>query len=559
MMQNLITAVFLFLSISSLTAQFNYHPPLNIPLVLSANFGEIRPNHFHMGVDFKTNGREGLPLFSIDEGYVSRIKTSPFGYGKVIYINHPNGFTSVYAHCSKFEGKIDSIVRSMHEALESTEIDLYFRPHDITIKKGQRIAKSGNTGSSTAPHLHFEVRDTKTGEALNPLLYGFTIPDHQSPQLNAVKLYVTDTNGYEIPGKTKTLATVKKGNNFLLEKGGFTLESDFCAENEFIGLAVNGIDTYDAATNHCGLYEVHLSSGKQTIFKQQIDRISFSDSRYVNLHTDYEAYKSNRDKYHKSFRSQHNPLTIYKENHNGLLTILPGDSLTFRYEVKDIKKNNTSVSFFIKRKAGKASLKKTVFQPKDYFFPDSSYTISNSNFKVSADPFTFYYPTKKNLSTNSIYSFGDPQSPIQLPIKVGLKLPETGTNYFIEVSTRNAKKEALVPQIENGWITSESFFLGSFSLVQDNQAPLLLPLNFNSNQRKHHQSIFTFKVIEKGSGIKNYDAYIDGIWAPIEFESKGAYFIVYIPENKKGMRCNLRVECTDYCNNTGVWEKIIDL
>ena len=559
MMQNLITAVLLFLSISSLTAQHNYHPPLNIPLVLSANFGEIRPNHFHMGVDFKTNGREGLPLFSIEEGYVSRIKTSPFGYGKVIYINHPNGFTSVYAHCSSFESKIDSIVCTMQAVLESTEIDLYLRPHDIMIKKGQRIAKSGNTGSSTAPHLHFEVRDTKTGEALNPLLYGFDIPDHQSPQLNAVKLYVTDSNGYEIPGKTITQSTIRNGNNFLLANGGFTLESDFCAENEFIGLAINGIDTYDAATNHCGLYEVNLSSGTQPIFKQQIDRLSFSDTRYVNLHTDYEAYKSHKNKFHKSFKSQNNPLTIYKENHNGLLTVLPGDSLSCRYEVNDIKKNKTSIAFYIKRKSGKVPSKKTVFYPKDYFFPDSSYTILSSNFKVTVDPFTFYHPTKKNLSTNNSYSFGDPQSPIQLPIKVGLKLPGTGANYFIEVNTRNGKKEVLVPQIENGWITSESLFLGTFSLVQDNQAPLLSLLNFSPSQRKEHQTILTFKVVEKGSGIKTYNAYIDGIWAPIEFESKGAYFIVYIPENKRGMRCNLRVECTDYCDNIGVWEKILDL
>ena len=283
----------------------SYHSPLAIPLILSANFGEIRPNHFHMGVDFKTNGKEGLSLFSIDDGYVSRVKTSPYGYGKVIYINHPNSITSVYAHCSSFEGKIDSLVRSVQFQQESTEIDVYLTPEDIKVTKGQRIARSGNTGSSTAPHLHFELRDTKTEEALNPLVFGFDIPDHKTPILNSVKLYIVDENGYPIPGKSQALPINQAGKSFLLNGGGFTLEADCCALNEFVGLAINGIDTYDGAQNHCGLYETTLLKGQHVVFGQQIDRISFGDSRYVNSHTDYEEYKTHKSKYHKGFRTKH--------------------------------------------------------------------------------------------------------------------------------------------------------------------------------------------------------------------------------------------------------------
>ena len=151
----------------------DYHPPLGIPLVLTSNFGELRTNHFHMGLDFKTNSKTGYRLYSIDEGYVSRIKVSPYGYGKVIYIDHPNGITSVYAHCSEFKGTIDSLVRQKQIQEQNFEVEIFPGKNVIRVEKGEVIALSGNTGSSTAPHLHFELRDTETEHALNPLHFGF--------------------------------------------------------------------------------------------------------------------------------------------------------------------------------------------------------------------------------------------------------------------------------------------------------------------------------------------------------------------------------------------------
>src|SRR5690606_39237333 len=148
-------------------AKFDYHPPLKIPLILSANFGELRPNHFHMGLDFKTNGKEGYNLYAIEEGFISRIKVSTFGYGKVIYIDHPNGVTSVYAHCSEFKGEIDSIVRITQKKEQNFEVEIFPKKNEIRVTKGQVIGISGNSGGSTAPHLHFELRDTKTEHALN--------------------------------------------------------------------------------------------------------------------------------------------------------------------------------------------------------------------------------------------------------------------------------------------------------------------------------------------------------------------------------------------------------
>ena len=167
----------------------NYRSPLEIPLIFAANFGELRSNHFHMGVDYKTKHVEGMKIFSVQDGYVSRIKVSSYGYGKVIYINHPEGVTSVYAHCSIFKGEIDSIVKVHQHLKESFEIDIKLNNDEIKVEKGQVIALSGNTGGSTAPHLHFELRDTETETALNPLKYGYEIKDSKSPKLSHLKIY----------------------------------------------------------------------------------------------------------------------------------------------------------------------------------------------------------------------------------------------------------------------------------------------------------------------------------------------------------------------------------
>ena len=285
----------------------NYHPPLEIPLILSANFGEIRPNHFHMGLDFKTNGVEGQKLLSIEDGYVSRIKISPYGYGKVIYINHPNGITSVYAHCSGFVPKIDSLIKKIQIKQENFEIEIFLTEKDIPLKRGEHFAFSGNTGSSTAPHLHFELRDTKTETALNPLKFGFNIVDNIPPIISGMKIYSLTNNGYRIKGKTKSIPVKKGAYGYYIGGNLATLTSDYCTENGGIGFAFESTDHYNQAANPLGIYGSYLVVNNDTVFMQKIDSVSFNYTKYINSHIDYEENQNTKRKYQKS----HSKLSWY--------------------------------------------------------------------------------------------------------------------------------------------------------------------------------------------------------------------------------------------------------
>ena len=268
----------LFSSISVLgQGNFNYQSPLDIQMVLAANFGELRPHHFHMGLDFKTNSKEGYVIRSIQDGFVSRVKISRSGYGKVVYVEHNNGHTSVYAHCSSFKGQIDSLVKAVQAREQNAEIEIYLKKDEIKVKRGQTIALSGNTGGSTGPHLHFELRETATETGLNPLLYGFHISDHRAPEIRGVKISALDSSGFTIPGKTIISAVKKTKDGYLEPISPIILPSDFCSKSGGIGFAFEVIDRFDDALNNCGLFASELMVNNEMVFTTKIDKIPFDE------------------------------------------------------------------------------------------------------------------------------------------------------------------------------------------------------------------------------------------------------------------------------------------
>lgn len=526
-------------------------PPLAIPLELSANFGDIRPNHFHMGLDFRTSGREGVQIHAIDNGFISRIRISPSGYGKVIYVDHPNGTTSVYAHCSSFSKTINDLLLPIQKKQFLNELDLIFTQNDLKVKKGELLAFSGNSGNSTGPHLHFEIRVTKTEVALNPLKYGFAVKDALAPIITAVKLYAVDENGYVIPGKSKLVKVEKSKNGLIIQNQLVVLPNDFLPTNARLAVAVSGFDPIGKTGSSFGLYENLLFNSKDTVFQSKVIRISFDDSRYVNNHIDYNEYKLNSKKFHKLFKNKYNPLEIYELEDLGVIQPKIKDTTRLKIVLKDVNKNTFEYSFKVLINGENPIQTSSFFNRKDYFLPDSSYVLFSSKIKFEVPLYTFYEPTKKVVNLDKM-TIGDAAVPIQKPIKVSMY---PITNFPIDkqyINVNSKGNHALTTNLLDGQLQTESKFLGSFSIKIDTVAPSVVPSNFQKSDILIVKEQLTWKISDAQTGIKEYHLFIDGVWHPIEFDLKNN-LLIYKRNPLIRSKQNLELMVTDFCGNTTFW------
>ena len=531
-----------------------YFPPLDIPLVLSANFGELRPNHFHMGLDFKTNGKEGLKLYSIDDGYVSRIKVSAFGYGKVIYINHQNGITSVYAHCSQFLGAIDSIVKSTQDINQNFEVEIFPPTNEIKIKKGENFALSGNTGSSTAPHLHFELRNTKTETALNPLKFGFDIIDTKPPEIKNIKLYGLTKEGYRINGKSKILHVSKGKFGYFIDGNFTTIPSDFYYQDGGLGLAFETNDHYNLSTNPLGIYKSLLIVNLDTIFGHKIDSVSFETTKYINSHSDYEEFTLNKRKFQKSFRTQENPLTFYLNDSLGLIKINPKDTLLIHYIAEDSKKNKSEIKFKLTRLEGLNLKDNTLLNASDYLYPNKSFDYKSELISVNIPEGCIYEPIPKKLNIKNGFSIATSATPIQKTVKISL--PLNSPIYPIEKYYIASNSSYLSTKFLNGWLNAEAKTLGQYSIKIDTIAPVIIPLNFLKTDTLMKKVLLQWKIKDEKSNLSDYDLFIDSSWVLLQYESKGSYAFYIRPKSLLGKH-HLKIIAKDNCKNEAIWEEEI--
>jgi hypothetical protein len=352
-----------------------------------------------MGIDLKTEGKEGLSLYSIDDGYVSRVNISPYGYGLTVYINHPGGITSVYAHCSDLHGKLSTKINAIQREKQSSELEVYFRPNELELKRGEVFALSGNSGSSRGPHLHFEIRDSYTEEAFNPLLFGFKIADSRKPELRHIKLFSLDENGF-LQGGTKEIRILKKENSYVLETPIQLLPS-FFSKKGGIGLALSGVDFYDAFDNVCGLYGLKLSIDNKPFFEQKLDQIKFEHTRYINIYTDFQTQTKGRN-YHKSFRNNANLLGVYLQSSLGVFQPKPNSTHRIKYEVYDVAGNRSVLEFELNILDGSHKEETTFLPGSNYYFPTQTYSIKNEFGELEIPMHCSYEPFYKvgKISSN---------------------------------------------------------------------------------------------------------------------------------------------------------------
>ena len=553
--------IFLFLSIYflNITSQIQYRSPLDIPIILSANFGELRPNHFHSGIDLKTQAVVDKPVYSIADGYVSRISVSPSGYGLAIYVDHPStGHTSVYGHLNSYAPKIAGYVKEKQYEQERYSIDLTLEPATLPVKKGELIAYSGNTGSSGGPHVHFEIRNSADQLALDPLEYYQTlIKDGEPPQLKGIAIYPLMGVGV-INGKGDVLResiTVQKG-------GGYAPLKDSVKVWGRIGIAVYANDRMTGTTNIYGVRKVRLFCDDKEVFSSDIASVSFDKTRMINSMTDYDYWYKKRVFYQKSFIEPGNKLPIYKSVDNGYINIDEERIYKLRYELEDLYGNQTKYSFRITGKkqeipAEKKHVQRMKWDEDNHFSADLfSLTIPQGNLYDDVC-FTFSRMASPN-KLSSAYSVNDVYVPLHGYCDMTIKLTKdslTNKSQYGIVRVNGKGGESWVGgKYHNGAVTARIRELGqTYTVSSDRKSPVITPVQPAGWVTRKE---IVVRLTDDKSGIASYRGTIDGEFVLFGHDAKKPLYIYkFDPARlKKGRTHKLVFTATDACGNESKYE-----
>ncbi len=501
--------------------------PLDIKPVVSGSFGEIRSNHFHSGLDLGTNGKTGLPVFAADQGFVARISVSPIGFGKAIYIEHPSGYTTVYAHLDRFNTRFDSVVTALQYQKESFSLQHYFKPGTFPVKRGELIAFSGNSGSSGGPHLHFEVRQTLDERPIDPLSFNTPVEDDVRPQITGIQLYPLS------PGGTINGHSSPQYFPVVFYNGAFHLKSNPRIKSSgTIGVGIEVLDYYSDSWRKCGIHSITLHANNDLAFQFTMDGFLFSQTRYLNSHIDYAEKITHRRTIQKSFLDPFNLLDLYQTNsERGRIRINPGASLELSYEVSDISGNASQLRFSVEGTAlaqpaamddllNKRSLIKAgkpfVFEQEGYavaFPPESFYGDIPASFEMVPCSSVLQGKALKVLDeTVPVHSY------FEITIPVDPALGQRGLTGALVMPS--GKLVAAGGGIRGTDFVIQAREGGLYGLTRDTVPPSIRlvspPVNLNYRGRKS----LIVNIDDDFSGISHYQGRINGKWTLFEYDAK---------------------------------------
>ena len=552
--------VFFLFFCTSVFAQVDYpkdyfRPPLDIPMQLSGNFGELRPNHFHAGFDLRTQQKEGLKVYAVADGYVSRIKISTFGNGKTIYINHPNGFTSVYGHLKMANGEIENYIKKTHYKEQSFEIEMFFKPNVMVVKKGEIIAFSGNTGASEGPHLHFEFRDSKTEFIINPMLFGYNkfLKDTKKPIVSGVYVYPLDSKTTVNHSKRPLLLNVS------LQKDGSYL-SDKVVANGTIGFGISAYDTDDVSFNNNGVYKVQSFYNGKPNFGYEFNTYSFDDMRYINALIDYSRYKKMQQRVQKLFmKNPYNLSIIQADENKGVLQVTPNLASLYRIEVSDFFGNKKTIAIPIQY-----DLLSTTISPEpvqsNYFVKvnkDSNFALANMSVFFPAGTFYEDFDLNFDVKNDTLFLHDD-----TVPAH---------TNFTVSIedtkSTEAQREKMFIGRIEgkkviyNPTYRKDNVFntkvkiLGKYALVSDTAAPKISMAVPVEGKWISEQKTIQLSIYDELSGIKSYNGYLNGKWVLFEYDNKTRKLTHYFSDGIVADGANdLKVVVIDNVGNSTTFE-----
>ncbi len=517
-----------------------FRSPLDIPLYLAGNFGELRSNHFHTGLDFKTEGREGLLVFAAADGWVSRIKVSAFGYGNIVYVDHPNGYTTAYAHLSAFNPQIANYTKNKHYQLRSFEIDIPVKRGELPLAQGDILGFSGNSGGSGGPHLHFEIRDTRTELALNPLLFGLPVADNVNPSINNYRLYALSNTSWVDRSRNTTIPVEGKMGYYLPERKDTTF-----VWGE-IGFALHATDMLSGSPNKCGVYNIELYVDDSLIHTQRMEKLDFNLGKYINAHTDYLQFKRHHSNIHKCYLEPNNKLPIYPYSKNrGKVIIRDEKAHPVKFYVRDVY-GNTSVlhDTIYGRYNGKTA-------PERY----ESYTTEwtwNRRYAPQTPDYGIDFPAenlyrnelvklfdhgKKEEYYSNLLEFGNDDIPVNgsYQVRLAIKdLPDSLSKYafLAQLNENNHVSRVAGTKRENGFMKGSAKTFGRFAITLDKNPPSIRPVNIEEGKSFDILENISFIVTDGMTGIETYQLLIDDQWALITYDAKYHKFTYTIDPDK---------------------------
>lgn len=535
--------------------QETFQSPLGIPLDLSGSFGELRSNHFHSGLDFKTSGKEGLPVYAAADGYISRIKISTFGYGKAIYITHPNGYTSVYGHLQKANGAIQDYIRKRHYQERSYEIEMYLYPTELPVKKGDIIAYSGNTGGSGGPHLHFEFRDTKSEQIINPMHFGFKkiIKDERKPVIQGVVAYPIDSTIVNNSQKPINISFSKQADGSYLS-----------VKVKTNGKVAFGINAYDFCTNGYnknGLYKVKAYLNGVLQYQYGFDSFAFDESRYINNFIDYERFHEMGQRVQKLFQLNEYPLSVVSGNKkDGIIKVQPNTNYNYKVELYDFHGNKVDLVIPIEFALQETKIAKTVQKTPYYIKAKTESIFEKNNVSVYVPENAFYNNFYMNFDvSNDIVTLHDDSVPVHKNITltfndvVGLTEEQLSKTY---IATLDGYKLDYNKTYRKGNSFSvKTKTLGKYKLAQDTTPPRIYNVNFVEGKKLTDQKTISVSVTDLHSDIDTYNGYLNGKWILMEYDYKTKKLIHNLDDKiyVEG-RNDLKIVVTDNLQNSTTFE-----
>ena len=562
--------IFLFIFTKGLCKEFpvNYFKsPVDFPLSLSANFGELRSNAFHAGIDIRTGGVTGKEVLAAADGFVYRILVSPVGYGRALYIEHPNGYATVYGHLDQFNEEIEAYVKNEQYKQQSFSVNLSPPRGKFHFNQGELIGYSGNTGSSFGPHLHFEIREAATQRPVNPLLFSFDIRDNLPPVLYTLAVYPMNHNSF-VNGKSEPLYLPLKG-----ARGKYRLQNNTPVEvYGDIGFGIEVTDFLNDSPNRCGAWSVELLLDDRSVYRHELTRFSFGELRYINSHIDYAEKITNRRDIQRTFLQPNNRMSIYDHHVNRGIGMFYSEGKTeVGVIVKDAYKNRTELSFRVKTMFPEQTDLPPPPRPHNFAMLmryDQPNRYSGSNVSVSIPAGALYDDLLFELTSSPpvrgsltpVYHIHNIFTPVHLNYSLSIAAGDIPCHLrdkalIVNLNNNNNSPSPVNSRWSDGYIHGQTNLFGKFTIMADTIPPVIEPRNISHGRNMSNQRVISFTVKDDLSGIKTYTGYIDSEWVLFEFDPKNDHLFYIFDEERigRGQKRELELYVTDEKDNTSVY------